>query len=67
MSTVRTKASLPHNGKNVDKEGMATARAGTREEALRLLKTGGSVVVALDYETGWQDESSSRAWASKVV
>ncbi|MRS99713.1 PHA-granule associated protein 4 [Ralstonia pickettii] len=34
---------------------MATARAGTREEALRLLKTEGIAVVELDYETGWQD------------
>ncbi|NJZ81583.1 PHA-granule associated protein 4 [Ralstonia solanacearum] len=34
---------------------MATARAGTREEALRLLKTDGIGVVGLDYETGWQD------------
>ncbi|MCM3579390.1 MULTISPECIES: PHA-granule associated protein 4 [Ralstonia] len=33
----------------------ATARAGTREEALRLLKTRGVVVVELDYEAGWQD------------
>ncbi|AXV70363.1 PHA-granule associated protein 4 [Ralstonia solanacearum] len=34
---------------------MTTARAGTREEALRLLKTGGITVVELDYEAGWQD------------
>ncbi|AXW32894.1 PHA-granule associated protein 4 [Ralstonia solanacearum] len=34
---------------------MATARAGTREEAIRLLKTDGIAVVELDYETGWQD------------
>ena len=34
---------------------MATARAGTREEALRLLKTEGIAVVELDYETGWKD------------
>ncbi|RIJ85305.1 PHA-granule associated protein 4 [Ralstonia solanacearum] len=33
----------------------ASARAGTREEALRLLKKPGVVVVQLDYETGWQD------------
>lgn len=31
------------------------ARAGTREEALRLLRTPGVTVVELDYETGWQD------------
>lgn len=34
---------------------MATARAGTREEALRLLNTSGIAVIELDYETGWQD------------
>jgi hypothetical protein len=34
---------------------MAIARAGTREEALRLLKTDGIAVVELDYEAGWQD------------
>lgn len=34
---------------------MATARAGTREEALRLLSTSGIAVVELDYESGWQD------------
>lgn len=34
---------------------MATARAGTREEALRLLTTVGIEVVELDYESGWQD------------
>ncbi|MGD7191103.1 PHA-granule associated protein 4 [Ralstonia pseudosolanacearum] len=34
---------------------MATARAGTREEALRLLNTSGIAVVELDYEAGWQD------------
>ncbi|MGA4047920.1 PHA-granule associated protein 4 [Ralstonia nicotianae] len=34
---------------------MATARAGTREEALRLLSTSGITVVELDYENGWQD------------
>lgn len=32
-----------------------TTRAGTREEALRLLKTDGIAVVELDYESGWQD------------
>ncbi|WP_275760538.1 PHA-granule associated protein 4 [Ralstonia pseudosolanacearum] len=34
---------------------MTTARAGTREEALRLLKKDGVAVVELDYERGWQD------------
>ncbi|WP_231408570.1 PHA-granule associated protein 4 [Ralstonia solanacearum] len=34
---------------------MATARASTREEALRLLSTRGIAVVELDYEAGWQD------------
>ena len=35
--------------------GMTTARAGKREEALRLLNTSEIAVVELDYETGWQD------------
>ncbi|QUN27738.1 PHA-granule associated protein 4 [Cupriavidus sp. KK10] len=34
---------------------MATARAGTKGEALRLLETEGVTVVELDYEAGWQD------------
>ena len=34
---------------------MTTARAGTRDEALRLLNTSGIAVVELDYESGWQD------------
>ena len=34
---------------------MATARAGTKEEALRLLETEGATAVELDYESGWQD------------
>ncbi|KHK54098.1 PHA-granule associated protein 4 [Ralstonia sp. A12] len=34
---------------------MTTARAGTREEALRLLSMDGIAVVELDYEAGWQD------------
>lgn len=34
---------------------MATARAGTRDEALRLLDTSGIATVELDYESGWQD------------
>lgn len=33
----------------------ATVRAGTREEALRLLKAPGIGAIELDYETGWQD------------
>lgn len=33
----------------------ATARACTREEALRLLKSGEVAVLELDYESGWQD------------
>lgn len=36
-------------------EWMTTARAATREEALRLLNTSGIAVVELDYEAGWQD------------
>ena len=34
---------------------MATARAGTRGEALKLLETEGVTAVELDYESGWQD------------
>ncbi|MDC6296222.1 PHA-granule associated protein 4 [Ralstonia pseudosolanacearum] len=34
---------------------MTTARAGTRDEALRLLNASGIAVVELDYESGWQD------------
>lgn len=34
---------------------MATTRAGTREEALKLLQTEGVTVVELDYESAWQD------------
>ena len=31
------------------------ARAGSKEEALRLVGSGGVAVVELDYESGWQD------------
>jgi len=34
---------------------MATARAGTGGEALKLLQTEGVTVVDLDYESAWQD------------
>ncbi|KWR81095.1 hypothetical protein [Cupriavidus sp. IDO] len=34
---------------------MATARAVTRGEALKLLETEGVTAVELDYESGWQD------------
>ncbi|NOV23406.1 PHA-granule associated protein 4 [Cupriavidus necator] len=34
---------------------MTIARAGTKEEALRLLETAGVTVIELDYESGWQD------------
>lgn len=47
-------------------EGMATARAGTREEALRLLSTSGISVVELDYETGWQDAVELGRMGQKV-
>lgn len=33
----------------------ATARAGSKEEALRLMGSGDVAVVELDYESGWQD------------
>ncbi|MET3448169.1 PHA-granule associated protein 4 [Ralstonia sp. 1138] len=45
---------------------MATARAGTREEALRLLKTDGIAVVELDYESGWQDAFELGRMGQKV-
>ncbi|KHK59007.1 PHA-granule associated protein 4 [Ralstonia sp. A12] len=45
---------------------MATARAGTREEALRLLKTDGIAVIELDYETGWQDAVELGRMGQKV-
>lgn len=45
---------------------MTTARAGTREEALRLLKTDGIAVVELDYETGWQDAVELGRMGQKV-
>ncbi|NKA35787.1 PHA-granule associated protein 4 [Ralstonia solanacearum] len=34
---------------------LAPVRAGTREEALRLLKQGAVAAIELDYESGWQD------------
>ncbi|BDB30198.1 MULTISPECIES: hypothetical protein [Cupriavidus] len=34
---------------------MATALAGTKSEALKLLETEGVTVVDLNYESGWQD------------
>lgn len=45
---------------------MATARPGTREEALRLLKTDGIAVVVLDYESGWQDAVELGRMGQKV-
>lgn len=36
-------------------EASEKARAGTREEALRLLKSRDVAIVELDYESGWQD------------
>ncbi|MBB0025880.1 PHA-granule associated protein 4 [Ralstonia pickettii] len=45
---------------------MATARAGTREEALLLLTTGGIEVVELDYEAGWQDAIELGRMGQKV-
>ncbi|WP_043908792.1 PHA-granule associated protein 4 [Ralstonia solanacearum] len=33
----------------------AVARAGSKEEALRLVGSGGVAAVELDYESGWQD------------
>ncbi|GAQ27677.1 hypothetical protein SAMD00023378_1360 [Ralstonia sp. NT80] len=42
---------IPRNGHMTT----TTARAGTKEEALRLVGSGGVAVVELDYESGWQD------------
>lgn len=39
---------------------MTTARAGTKGEAIRLLKAAGIVLVELDYESGWQDATELR-------
>jgi hypothetical protein len=48
---VRMPSRIPRNGHMTT----ATARAGTKEEALRLVGSGGVAVVELDYEAGWQD------------
>ncbi|WP_439890844.1 PHA-granule associated protein 4 [Ralstonia sp. 25C] len=45
---------------------MATARAGTRGEALRLLAAGAVAVIELDYETGWQDAVELGRMGQKV-
>jgi hypothetical protein len=45
---------------------MTTARAGTREEALRLLNESSITVVELDYETGWQDAVELGRMGQKV-
>jgi len=45
---------------------MTTARAATREEALRLLKADGITVVELDYEAGWQDAVELGRMGQKV-
>lgn len=45
---------------------MATARAGTKEEALRLLTASGIEVVELDYESGWQDALELGRMGQKV-
>jgi hypothetical protein len=42
-------------GRILVEDRMATARAGTRGEALKLLETEGVTAVELDYESGWQD------------
>ncbi|NOV24759.1 PHA-granule associated protein 4 [Cupriavidus necator] len=39
---------------------MASARAGTRGEAIRLLEATGVGLVELDYESGWQDATELR-------
>ena len=48
---VRMPSRIPRNGPMAT----ATARAGSKEEALRLVGSGDVAVVELDYESGWQD------------
>ncbi|CAJ0880407.1 hypothetical protein R77567_03296 [Ralstonia sp. LMG 32965] len=48
---VGTRCQLPRT----DVPAITTARAGSREEALRLVGSGAVAVVELDYESGWQD------------
>lgn len=47
----RMPSRIPRN----DHMPVATARAGSREEALRLVGSGGVAAVELDYESGWKD------------
>jgi len=47
----RMPSRIPRN----DPMPVATARAGSREEALRLVGSGGVAAVELDYESGWKD------------
>ncbi|SDE01952.1 hypothetical protein SAMN05216345_13312 [Cupriavidus sp. YR651] len=45
---------------------MATTRAGTKEEALKLLATEGVTVIELDYESGWRDAIELARLGDKV-
>ncbi|WP_354533568.1 PHA-granule associated protein 4 [Ralstonia sp. 1138] len=46
---------MPSRSSRNDKIGPATARADSKDEALRLVGSGGVAVVELNYESGWQD------------
>lgn len=48
---VRMPSRTPRNGHTA----IVAARASSKEEALRLVGSGGVAVVELDYESGWQD------------
>lgn len=46
---------MPSRSPGNDQIATATGRADSKEEALRLVGSGGVAVVELDYESGWQD------------
>jgi len=54
MQTVQV-VRMPSRMAGNDETTIGSSRAGSREEALRLVGSGGVAVVELDYESGWQD------------
>lgn len=46
---------LPSRAPRIRPMATTVARAGSKEEALRLVGSGGVAAVELDYESGWQD------------
>jgi len=46
---------MPSRNSRTDPMAKTVARAGSKEEALRLVGSGGVAAVELDYESGWQD------------